>query len=249
MYTFKGDDFHIKHNRKYLALTAASLNIIYLTPQCLQYVNTTTLSNFYSNLYKNEMFQDNLFPDEASQDEIDNPESFGVEDCQLGRDVICRMNDSATETCRINIRMSAAITLAICLMIKTTCMIILNVKSRRKIKISCLTFGDVIAASAFDVDLRIRNECLLNADEGNRHRVEHTCHKHCKETKLSRTGDNVDHCQKCKKFNIVNKAFNLSHPCIAIKCKKSLLLNLGFTALLQMIILIFCALSMLGISV
>ena len=240
MYTFKGDDVSIKNNWECFDLTAASVNITYLTLQCLQYVKTTTLSNFYSSLYRNEIIQD----------ETSSTGPFRVGDCQLGRDVICKMDNPAAEECRLNIRKSAAITLAVFLTIKTlVSMIILNVKSRRKVKISCLTFGDVIAASALDVDLQIQNECLLNADEGNRHDVEHTCHKHCKEKKLSRTGDSIDHCQKCNKFNIVNKAFNLPHPCIAIKYKKSLLSTLGSTALLQMIILMFCSLSMLAMSI
>ncbi len=193
-YRFKGDDDYLKHNWEYFDLTTASVNITYLTPQCLQYVNITTLSNFYSNLYRNEIIQE----------ETSSMRLFRVEDCQLSRDVICKMCNSAPGECRLDIRMFAAITLAVFLTIKTTCMIILNVKSRRKIKISCLTFDDVIAASALDIDLQIRNECLLNADEGNRHDVEHTCHKHCKETKPSRIEDSVDHCQKCNKFNIVN---------------------------------------------
>ena len=239
MYTFEEDDISIKHNWEYFDLTSASINVTYLTPQCFQYVNTTTLSNFDSNLHRNETIQE----------EGSSSRQFRIGDCQLGRDVICKMGNSTKKECRLNIRMSAAITLAVCLTIKATCMIILNIKSRRKIKTSCLTFGDVIAASALDIDLQIRNECLLNAGEGNRHDVEHTCHKHCKEKKPSRTGDSVGHCQKCNKFNTVDKAFNLPHPCLAIKYKKSLLLSLGFTALLQITTLIFCSLSMLAISV
>ena len=199
----------LKHNFEYFDLTTASFNITYLTPQCLQYVNTTTLSNFYSNLYRNEVILE----------EGPSRWLFHVGDCKLGRDVICKLGNPAAGECRLNIRMSAAITLAVCLTIKATCMISLNIKSRRKIKTSGLTLGDVIAALAFDVDLQIRNECLLNADEDIRHDVEHTCHKHCKQTKPSRTGDSVGHCQKCNKFDIVNKASGLPHPCIAIKYK------------------------------
>ena len=236
VYTFEGDDVTPKHNWEYFDLARASVNITYLTPQCLQYVNTTTVSDFYRDLYGNEIVQD------------PSP-GFRVGECQLGRDVICKIGNPLVGECRLNIRMSAAITLTICLTIKATFMVILNVKSRRKIKTSCLTFGDVIAASALDIDLQIPNECLLNADEGNRHDVKHTCHKHCKETKPSRTGDSVGHCQKCTKFNIVNKAFNLPHPCLAIKHKRSLLFSLGFTALLQMITLIFFSVGMLAISI
>ena len=41
----------------------------------------------------------------------------------------------------------------------------------------------------------------------------------------------------------------LVHPTIAIKYKKSLLSNLGSTALVQMIILMFCSISMLAVSI
>ena len=173
---------------------------------------------------------------------------YGIENCSLKNDVRCKAQGYETK-CRISVRMSAAFTLAICLIIKATYMVIINVSARHSIKTQCLTFGDVIVASAMDRDLRIQNECMVNAGEGYRHKVAHTCHKHCKDDEVSPTGDSIGHCQKCAKFNKSDKAANLVHPSIAIKYKKSLLSNLGSTALVQMIILMFCSIGMLGGSV
>ena len=145
--------------------------------------------------------------------------------------------------------MFAAITLAGCLTVKAIYMITINIRARQRIKNNCLTFGDVIVASALYTDLQIHNECLVNAGEGNRHHVDHTCHKHCRDPRLSVTGDGIGHCQKCAKFNSVNKAADLLHPSVAIKHKKSLLANLGNTALSQMIVLMICSLTMLAGSI
>ncbi|KAA8565135.1 hypothetical protein EYC84_010882 [Monilinia fructicola] len=81
------------------------------------------------------------------------------------------------------------------------------------------------------------------------HKVAHRCHKHCKDPVPSLTGDDIGHCQDCKKFNDINKAADLQHPSIAIKYKKSLLSNLGSTAIMQMMILMFCSFAMVGISI
>ncbi|RAL59420.1 hypothetical protein DID88_006794 [Monilinia fructigena] len=85
--------------------------------------------------------------------------------------------------------------------------------------------------------------------DGYRNEVAHLCHKHCKDPVPSLTGDDIGHCQKCKKFNEINKAADLPHPSIAIKYKRSLLSNLGSTAITQMIILMFCSFAMVGISI
>ncbi|ESZ95515.1 hypothetical protein SBOR_4100 [Sclerotinia borealis F-4128] len=63
------------------------------------------------------------------------------------------------------------------------------------------------------------------------------------------TGDDIGHCQKCKRFNEIDKAADLLHPSIAIKYKRSLLSNLGSTAIPQMIILMFCSFAMVGLSI
>ena len=163
-------------------------------------------------------------------------------------DVICHLNQSAAKTCRLSIRMFAAMTFTGCLIIKTLYMIITNVRARRRINTECLTFEDIIVASALDTDLQLRNECLINADEDNRYRYNHTCHRHCRGL-ASTTGDGINHCQKCAKFNVVDKAANLFHPSMAIKCKKSLLSNLGSSAVSQMVILMICFISMFALSI
>jgi len=60
--------------------------------------------------------------------------------------------------------------------------------------------------------------------------------------------DDIGHCQKCLKFNEINKAADLPHPSVAIKYKRSLLSNLGSTAIIQMLILTFTSLAMLSAS-
>jgi hypothetical protein len=112
-----------------------------------------------------------------------------------------------------------------------------------------LTYGDVIVASVLDPDLKVKNECMLNSGDGYRFKVDHTCHKHCKDKVPSRTGDSIGHCQKCNKFNIIDKSADLPHPSIAIKYKRSLLSNLGSTAITQMIILWFTSTAMVAVSI
>ena len=209
---------------------SALVNITYFRPQCGNYANSTNLSSIYGT------------------DFADN-DGYKVGNCSLGSDVICALDESAAKTCRLSIRMFAAITLAGCLTIKAIYMITINIRARGRIKNNCLTFGDVIVASALYTDLQIHNECLVNAGDSNRHHVDHTCHKHCRDPQLSVTGDGIGHCQKCVKFNSVDKAADLLHPSVAIKQKQSLLANLGNTALSQMVVLMICSLSMLAGSV
>ncbi|KAL1801259.1 hypothetical protein ACET3X_001601 [Alternaria dauci] len=57
--------------------------------------------------------------------------------------------------------------------------------------------------------------------------------------------DEIGHCQKCKKWNTEDKFANLPQPTIATKIKKSLISNLGNTALTQMLIMMFCSLALL----
>ena len=153
------------------------------------------------------------------------------------------------QTCRLNVRMEAVFILTGCLTIKAAYMVIVMFRARRKVKTRCLTFGDVIVASVLDPKTRIWNECLVNAGEGHRHQVCHQCHNHCTSSEPSSSGDNIGHCQKCNKFNTTDKAADLVHPVIAIKHKQSLISNLGLTAVTQMIILMFCSLTMMGFSI
>ncbi|OCK90748.1 uncharacterized protein K441DRAFT_578411 [Cenococcum geophilum 1.58] len=126
-------------------------------------------------------------------------------------------------------------------------MIMVNLKARGEVKTHCLTFGDVIVASASDPELRVRGECLVNAEENYRHHTEHSCHKHCT-AESSATGDEIGHCQKCKRYNIVNKNVGYPQPTIATKFKKSLVANMGSTALTQVGLLTACSVVMLAVS-
>ncbi|MCJ1267875.1 hypothetical protein MMC22_007761 [Lobaria immixta] len=166
-------------------------------------------------------------------------------------DVSCSGSRRENLECRLNIRMSATITLTGCLLIKAIYMIVVNITARHRTKTHCLTFGDVLVASAIESDLQVHNECLVNAGDGHRHHIKHTCHqKHCStDSGPSLTGDDIGHCQKCKRFNITDKAADLPHPCVSTKFKKSLISNLGSTAVSQMMILMVCSLVMLSISI
>jgi hypothetical protein len=170
-------------------------------------------------------------------------------DCVNGVNVACKWTVSGKPpSCRISVRMQAALTLAAALLIKAGYMLIWNLRLRGHLKTKCLTFGDVIAAAALNPELQVTNECLVNAGEAYRKHVDHVCHKHCKSTAISATGDELGHCQKCKKHNSNNLAAGLEHPIVATKYKKSLISNLGFTAVTQMIMLMFCCFAMLGVS-
>ncbi|KAF2820593.1 hypothetical protein CC86DRAFT_304725 [Ophiobolus disseminans] len=127
-------------------------------------------------------------------------------------------------------------------------MCVVNLLARGKLKQHCLTFGDVIIASASNPELRVQGECMVNANDSFRRQYAHTCHKHCFNPEASATGDEIGHCQKCKKFNTNDKFANLPQPTIATKIKKSLISNLGNTALTQMLIMMFCSLALLGAS-
>ena len=106
---------------------------------------------------------------------------FSIGDCHMGTNVICYIDedDVKPSQCRLSIRMQVAFILAGCLVIKAIYMVMVNLKARGKVKTHCLTFGDVIVASASDPELRVRGECLVNAEENYRHHTEHSCHKHC----------------------------------------------------------------------
>ncbi|KAI9816742.1 MAG: hypothetical protein M1827_001387 [Pycnora praestabilis] len=209
--------------------TYSSVNVQYYAANCSEYVNTTSVA--------------------GAQKEVNQYLEFVIGNCDLGENVSCVLDGATEQTCRLNVRMQAAFILAGCLSIKAIYMILVNLLARRKVKTQCLTFGDVIVASAIDPDLRVKNECMVNAEDGYRHLTDHTCHKHCKDPEPSPTGDSIGHCQKCKKFNKIDKAADLVHPVIAIKYKKSLISNLGLTAVTQMIILMACSVAMLGVSV
>ncbi|KAL9600559.1 MAG: hypothetical protein Q9219_003105 [cf. Caloplaca sp. 3 TL-2023] len=216
------------------------------TESCNQHLKTASLEDLRDKEYNTDLSGPNAT-------------LFSVEDCGYARDVACDYEDYPSDKgadgvgrqmCRLSVRMSAALILAGCLTIKAVYMITVMLQARGKIKTQCLTFGDVIAASTLDSSLQIHNECLVNAFDGHRHQVHHTCHpKHCRPgAEPSETGDSIGHCQKCTKFNDTNKAADLVHPSIAIKYKKSLLANLGGNAVTQMGMLMISSCAMVGIS-
>ncbi|KAI4137652.1 MAG: hypothetical protein L6R39_007171 [Caloplaca ligustica] len=219
---------------------------IFYTQVCDQYVMKASVTDL-----QHEEFNTDISGPNATL--------FSIGACGYARDVTCDMQgrqyfDSSEGVgqlmCRLSVRMSAAMILAGCLIIKAVYMTTIVLRGRGKIKTKCLTFGDVIAASALDPSLQIRNECMVNAFEGHRHLVQHTCHpKHCRPgAPPSETGDSIGHCQKCTKFNEYNKAADLPHPSIAVKYKKSLVANLGGNAVTQMAILMISSCAMFGAS-
>lgn len=149
----------------------------------------------------------------------------------------------------MSVRMQAAFILAGCLLIKAVYMMAINYRARGQTKEHCLTLGDVVVASVLDAELKVKNECLLNSGDGWRSSIVHLCHKHCTDPQPSMTGDSIGHCQKCLKFNETNKAADLPHPSVAIKYKRSLLSDLGSTAVSQMLILTFISAAMLAASI
>ena len=90
---------------------------------------------------------------------------------------------------------------------------------------------------------------MVNSKENYRRLNEHTCHKHCQNKVQSATGDEIGHCQSCKTFNSTNKLANEAQPTIATKIKRTLITNLGNTAMAQMFILIGSGLALMGFSV
>ncbi|KKY28334.1 hypothetical protein UCDDS831_g00304 [Diplodia seriata] len=169
--------------------------------------------------------------------------------CNWTGDTTVEHGDRQGHQVRLVMRMQAAIILAICITSKATYMIAVNVRNRREIKTHCLTFGDVLVASNFDTDLRIPSESMVNGGDFHRRAVSHTCHKHCKSNQLSDTGEELGHCQKCKKHNRVNNCPGLPWPALSTKRKKSLITNLGQTALTQMLTLSFCSVGMIAASI
>lgn len=101
---------------------------------------------------------------------------FPVKNCTY-LDIRCSGIGLEVPKCRLNIRMSAGFTLTACLSIKAAYMISVTISARHRTKTHCLTFGDVIVASAVESDLQVHNECMVNAGDGHRHRFKHTCHK------------------------------------------------------------------------
>lgn len=175
--------------------------------------------------------------------------SYSQDTCKISDGIYCFALGEKSAQCRLNVRMSAAYILAVALSIKAIYMVTTNFKARGHVKRQLLTFGDVVVASASHSELRVQGECLVNAKESYRRHCSHACHKHCKSKTVSKTGGEVGHCQKCKKWNSVVHLTNEIQPTVATKIKRSLITNLGDTALAQITILTFCSLFMVAISI
>ena len=221
-------------------MTFSSITVSYDVLNCTRYLNATNYSADLEGEYANIEGEYANIRDEFSRQVLGN--------C-TENDVQCEYGGDESINCRINIRMQAALALAGCLMIKAIYMVIVNLKARYRVKSNCLTFGDVIAASLLEPEMRILNECMVNGGDGIRHRTSHVCHKHCTDTTYSKTGDELGHCQRCSKFNSVDKAADLVHPVISTKFKKSLISNLGVSAVTQMILLTFASAIMIALSI
>jgi hypothetical protein len=114
--------------------------------------------------------------------------TYSADNCTMGSGVYCTLHEPGEPQCRLNVRMSAAFTLMACLVIKATYMCFVNLLARGKIKQQCLTFGDVLVASASHPELRVQGECMVNSTDNFRRSYSHTCHKHCHNPDESKTG-------------------------------------------------------------
>ena len=213
-----------------------NVNVSYTSAACDAYAHITDFDSM-----KNEL--------DWSYGQPGATQTTATGNCSLMTDVACDYSDEAETTCRLTIRMSAALILAGCLVVKACYMIAVNVRGQDRKKTQCLTFGDVIIACVMDRSLSIKNECMVNAGEAYRRSTRHVCHKHCTSKQPTECGDELGHCQKCKKFNQFDRAVDLPQPTIATKYKKSLLTNLGSAALIQMILLSLSTFAMVGGSV
>ena len=236
VYTFPAEFKLMSEEARYAISTRASVTVTYIESNCTAFKNTT----------RSLTLEDEQLPMPYGLTFHAGNKTSG---CQNGQMVVCELGGDVEQNCKLNVRIQAALILAGCLVIKAAYMIWLNIAARKKVKTRLLTYGDVIVASAVNSTLRIWNECMVNTGEGHRHKVAHQCHKHCTDKEPSTTGDNLGHCQMCKKFNDTNHAADLVHPVMAIKYKSSLISNLGVTAVSQMMILMICTLAMLAVSI
>jgi hypothetical protein len=122
--------------------TWKTMVVNYQTANCTQYMNTAQ----------------NIDIDTLERSHVSRQSSFTyqVDNCAMGKDVYCSLRDPETAKCRLNIRMSAAFTLMACLVLKAGYMIAVNLLARGKLKQHCLTFGDVLIASASHPELRVQ---------------------------------------------------------------------------------------------
>ena len=158
------------------------------------------------------------------------------------------LSNSERLNCRLTVRVSAALVLAASVAAKAIYLVVVGLRARNKKKSICVSLGDVVVASVVDRSLKLGNQCMANAESIHRRRVEHTCHKHCKNKTPDPSGDGLGHCQHCKKFNSTNHASDLENPAVANKFKHSLISVLGGASVVQMLILWACSCLMLAVS-
>jgi|SRR5690242_11234129 len=116
---------------------------VHYSKECTRYINTTTDITLLENSY-------------VYNTSISNKLIYREGGCTMGRNIYCTLHDEGPGVCRLNVRMSAAFILAACLVLKAGYMLSVNLVARGKLKSHCLTFGDVIVASASDPELRIQ---------------------------------------------------------------------------------------------
>lgn len=157
--------------------------------------------------------------------------------------------------CALVLRMMPAFILTGCLLAKAIYMVLTMYASRGHVKSHLLNFGDVLVASSLYPRLQVHGECMTSKGDFHRRQIKHICHKHCKDPEPSDTGEELGHCQKCKKFNLVYNHTKLPWPTLAMKRKRAFLGTLGQTALTQILLLCIMSLGsaawsiMLGIGV
>lgn len=116
---------------------------VHYDKECTDYVNTATNVVALENSYTYDR-------------NISGSLIYRQGGCVMGKNAYCSLHDERPGVCRLNVRMSAAFILAVCLALKATYMLSVNLVARGKLKSHCLTFGDVIVASASDPELRIQ---------------------------------------------------------------------------------------------
>lgn len=149
----------------------------------------------------------------------------------------CDKTDEDSENCALVLRMQPAYILTGCLVAKAAYMVYTMWAARGQIKTHLLNFGDAIVVSSLYSKLKIHGECMTSKGDFHRREVKHTCHKHCKDPEPSDTGEDLGHCQNCKKFNVYYNHTRLPWPSLAMKRKRAFLGTLGQTALTQILIL------------
>jgi hypothetical protein len=126
------------------------MNVRYSSSKCAQYKG----SELHADLYALEKSYKYVRYDGWS---------YAKGNCSLGTDIVCTLHDPETARCRLNVRMSAALTLMACLILKAIYMILVNLLARGKVKQHCLTFGDVLVASASHPELRVQGSVLCQS--------------------------------------------------------------------------------------